>query len=725
MKKFVSLYILLLVLTACNLQLPQPTVAEDNLPTPVHPSISPENSVDLQISPPFGIGTISQLVWSPDGTLLATGGSTGIRFYTAYTLEKIRYIPTSYLITSVAFSPDGSTLASGSADLVFSSRSSWRRSSPFVSENNFVQLWDVESGNLLATLEAGFSYVTSVAFSPDGTLVASGSMYPNDNAIRIWKLDAVFQGDNRPWQLHKEHSYGIFGIDFSPDGTVLLSGSGDNSARLWDIPGDRMAGILNYWSESNVQVFAVEYSPVTGQDGEQLVALAGAELLHSTPTAMLEVWDVASSAPLPKQHHAQTLILYHADNETRHNSKTVDISDHNVQHPPRDFLKSGKLVFELDGHDSSIDSVAYNPDGTLLASGGSYPDNKINIWDMQSGELLRVIEGHASGVRNVAFSPNGKTLASSGWDGLLKLWDVKSGRLIRSNNEHTSVIHCAAISPDGRIVATGGDEGFIRLWDVETGQRLNTLNAHSSRVTSLEFTPDGTKLIAGTDEPDYNLQVWDINSSALLKSSTGHNNFIQVMALSPDENMLASGGALGDNSVRIWNLSADSSAVDIIEGHTRSVKSLAFSTDSQLIASGDGTGKIRLIDPATGQVMQIIEGQDCAINTLAFDHANGNLISGGCNGIVRIWDIESGEMLQELIGPDETVIQLVYEPKSQELVVGYADNSIWLWNPMAEGPSVKVEGSQSGIQSIRMNMGKVLLAMDSSDGVLRFWTLER
>ena len=232
-------------------------------------------------------------------------------------------------------------------------------------------------------------------------------------------------------------------------------------------------------------------------------------------------------------------------------------------------------------------------------------------------------------------------------------------------------------------------------------------------------------MIVGTDEPDYNLQVWDVDSGNLINTFVGHNNFVQMMALSLDGNTLASGGALGDNSVRIWDLSAGSSAIHIIEGLTRSVKSLAFSTDGQTLASGDGTGKIRLIDPATGQIIQIIEGQDCAITALSIDEANGNLVSGGCNGIVRIWDIESGEMLQELIGPDETVIQLVYEPKSQELVVGYADNSIWLWNPMAEGPSVKVEGSQSGIQSIRMNMGKVLLAMDSSDGVLRFWTLER
>ena len=135
--------------------------------------------------------------------MIAVSGSAGIRFYSADTLEEICFIPTNFLITSIAFSPDGKMLASGSADQVFSSRAFWRRFSPWGSTNNYVQLWSVETGEELAKIEGGLSYITSVAFSPDGSLLASGSMYSDDNAIRIWKLASILEGDLALWQLHK------------------------------------------------------------------------------------------------------------------------------------------------------------------------------------------------------------------------------------------------------------------------------------------------------------------------------------------------------------------------------------------------------------------------------------------------------------------------------------------------------------------------------------------
>ena len=216
MKKIVSLFMLLTFLTGCTLpsefgfvEEPEPTSQPLSFPTPaVSPSaparlsILPPDSAKVEISQPLGKGTISGLAWSPDGTRIAISGSTGIRLYSAETLEEIRFMPTDFLITSVAFSPDGRMLATGSADLAFSSRNNWRRSSPWRSKNNFVQLWEVESGNLLVSLKAGFSYVTSVVFSSDGTLLASGSMYPDDDAVRIWKLDSISGGALSPWQVH-------------------------------------------------------------------------------------------------------------------------------------------------------------------------------------------------------------------------------------------------------------------------------------------------------------------------------------------------------------------------------------------------------------------------------------------------------------------------------------------------------------------------------------------
>ncbi|MBT3322688.1 MAG: hypothetical protein HN392_10435 [Anaerolineae bacterium] len=596
MKKIILLTLFFL-LSACQTKsslpatptpLPYPTALAYIAPSPISPSILPPDSIDIEISSLFGKGTVSQVIWSPDGRIIAVGGAAGIRFYRSDTFEEIRFIPADYLITSIVFSPDGKMLASGSADRVFSKRAFWRRFSPWGSENNYVQLYDVETGEELAKLEGGFSYITSVAFSPDGKLLASGSMYSDDNAIRIWKLASILDGDLSLWQLHKQHTRGIFGIDFSPDGKTLLSGAGDNSARLWDIDGEKMKEILMYQPAAKVKVFAVDYSPVIGENGEELLALAGADFFHNTPTALLEIWDASS----------------------------------------------GELVFEIDGHDSSLDSVAFSPDGKILASGGSYSDNKIHLWSVQTGQHLRVLKGHFSGVRSLAFSPDGRTLASSGWDAILHLWDLKTGEIIASHNEHTSVVHSTAISPDGSILATGGDAGLIRLWDVETGEKIGVLNTKSSRITSLLFSDKRNLLIAGTDEPAFNIQMWDISSLERIDSLSGHESFVQVLSISSNQRYLASGGALGDNAVYIWDMENNGALLHTFDGHTRSVKSLAFSNNEKILATGDGKGTLRIIDIATGEIQYTIEAHDCAITALAFEPEIGSLLSGGCNGFV-------------------------------------------------------------------------------------------
>jgi WD40 repeat protein len=229
--------------------------------------------------------------------------------------------------------------------------------------------------------------------------------------------------------------------------------------------------------------------------------------------------------------------------------------------------------------------------------------------------------------------------------------------------------------------------------------------------------------MAGTDEPNFEVQLWDVNTGELLTTYNGHQNFVQVLALSPDGKTLASGGALGDNTVRLWDISRSRPALHAIEGHRRSVKSLAFPEDGQILASGDGTGTIRLIEVASGQVQGIIQGQDCAINALVFEPENGHLVSGGCEGILRVWNIQTGEMIRELKGIDETLTKLAYDEDNQALVIAYLNGSIWFRDLTLGTLYSKIEREDVYFQTFHFQANEILAAVDYGGGMLRLWSI--
>jgi len=290
---------------------------------------------------------------------------------------------------------------------------------------------------------------------------------------KIWTIKTLLPPSHE-WKSIKAHTESyktISDLAFSPDGQLLLSGSYDNTLKLWDIAIGKQVRIF---SGHKYSVYSVAYSP----DG--LSALSGG--LERT----MKLWEVSTGKLIRSfQGHTSGVssVAFSPDGRTAlsgSSDNTMNLWD----------VSSGRLIRSFQGHTNFVVSVAYSPDG-LSALSGSF-DNTMNLWEVSTGRLIRSFQGHTNHVNSVAYSPDGRTALSGSSDNTMNLWEVSTGRLIRSFQGHTSNVLSVAYSPDGFFIVSGNRDTSVKLWDVSSGKLIRSLTGHKNGVLSVAFSPDGT-----------------------------------------------------------------------------------------------------------------------------------------------------------------------------------------------------------------------------------------
>lgn len=540
-------------------------------------------------------GELLALAFGPDGSLWSIEEPGVLRQWSAGTGQALRRHYLSDIETIWAFSDDATTVASASDDL---------------------SLWKASSGRLLGKI-AQPSWVTTVAFGPKGTHLATGH---DDGTIRVW--DATTR------KLARElpgHGLPVSALAFHGDGQRLASAGEDRVIHIWNLATGQRRGSLTGHTD---RIPALAWEP----NGQRLVS-AGWD-------TTARVWDTSTDQP-------EILLNSHADQVNvvafSPDGKLLACADSaNTVHVWQ--TAGWKTLHILNEGGEETRCLAFSPDCKQLASGGA--ERVVHLWDLERGDLVR---GRNASVRHsvrVLPTPAGPRLASSCGGTALRLWDVASGKEVFTD-ELDGILSVDG-SRDGRIVAAGDAAAHVHLYDALSGQPFLSFFGQRGAATALAVAPDA-RIVAAASAIDGTVWLWKVadGEPALLIVEAADGCMVEAVAFHPNGHLLACGGidwlATGgsDGAICLWDIRQPKKVAVFDRGTT----SLSFHPSGGWLAAGTLEEEVCIWDVESQELVAELGGHKDGVNAVAYSPDGRWLASGGDDRLLRLWDATTREPL--------------------------------------------------------------------------------
>ncbi len=619
---------LLLALQACS------TLAGGAPRTPrpgVLPPISVSNLDRLVQQGKWGKGSILRAQFSPNGQQLGVVTALGLYVYDAETLQQLRFFPGGGLVTTGAFSPDWSLLATASGETV--------------------TLRSFQDGRLIEYLRSGKGDVSRLLFSPNGNLLASVVSPPGEEVyseiVDLWSVPEH--------RLLSSWDISVYDdVTFAPDGKSFLAWNRSeprpDGVRQWQIPSGTLLP-----TETNWHPYPAAFSP----DGSFYAAEAYDKILIERLADRHEMGEFSAG-----RSQFFISVLFSSDS-----SIVVALTNGGTIHVWSLITAALLSSFELEPGADRV--LAISPDAKILAV---HTASGLALYNLANGLPVRRLGDHPSNLDQGVIAPRADRLAARVGDRALAVWSIPDARLLYVIPQTDA--YSIAWSPDENWLVWGGADHSVHVLRASDGSEIRAIASNTgsiAQILSLGFSQDGKLLASSTS---YSIKLWNFENGTLVRDIGVPGGFVSDVRFSPDGTYLTA--LRGDQVIGVWRAMDGQEQGQLAAPPVLFPNAIDFASDSSLLAVGS-PAEVQLWDFKARRPPKILQAGSGVVTALRISPDGSLLVSGSSDGTIELWHLPTGRLLRVLKAGLGRIGNLGFSADGRRLLAVSSAGMVWLW----------------------------------------------